>query len=72
MTRAEMESRWEQLIPSVFVAEDAIKEVWKPRLEAAKSMAPAAREKVCKDYVHALAVEIVSKTTDEQLANMNE
>lgn len=67
MTRDEMISRWEELIPTVFRAEDNIRE----QLQAILAAEPD-KEKAAKEYVHAIAVEIVSSITDEQLANMED
>ena len=67
MTRDEMISRWEELIPTVFRAEDNIRE----QLQAILAAEPDT-EKAARQYIHAIAVEIVSRTTDEQLANMED
>ena len=67
MTRDEMISRWEEIIPTVFRAEDNIRE----QLQAIIAAEPD-KEKAAKEYIHAIAVEIVSRTTDEQLAAIKE
>lgn len=67
MIREEMISRWEEIIPTVFRAEDNIRE----QLQAILATEPD-KEKAAQQYIHALAVEIVSRTTDEQLANMED
>ncbi len=67
MTRNEMINRWEELIPTVFRAEDNIRE----QLQAILAAEPD-KEKAAQQYIHAIAVEIVSRTTDEQLANMED
>lgn len=67
MTRDEMISRWEEIIPTVFRAEDNIRE----QLQAILATEPD-KEKAARQYIHAIAVEIVSRTTDEQLANMED
>ena len=67
MTRQEIVEHWEMMIPTVFVAEDAIRDKWQKRLSAAKSMTPVQREELSKQYVHAVAVEIVSRISDEEL-----
>ncbi len=67
MKRNEMISRWEELIPTVFRAEDNIRE----QLQAIIAAEPD-KEKAAKGYIHAIAVEIVSRTTDEQLANLED
>ena len=67
MTRDKMISRWEDIIPTVFRAEDNIRE----QLQAIIAAEPD-KERAAKEYVHAIAVEIVSRTTDEQLANLED
>lgn len=67
MIREEMISRWEEIIPTVFRAEDNIRE----QLQAILATEPD-KEKAARQYIHAIAVEIVSRTTDEQLAAMKE
>ncbi len=67
MTRDKMISRWEDIIPTVFRAEDNIRE----QLQAIIAAEPD-KERAAKEYVHAIAVEIVSRTTDEQLEEMKE
>jgi hypothetical protein len=67
MTRQQAIERWKLIIPTVFVAEDAIKEQWTERLHAAKDMCEQERHDLSDAYVHAIAVEIVSGTTDEEL-----
>lgn len=62
-----MISRWEEIIPTVFRAEDNIRE----QLQAILATEPD-KEKAARQYIHAIAVEIVSRTTDEQLAAMKE
>jgi len=62
-----MISRWEDIIPTVFRAEDNIRE----QLQAIIAAEPD-KERAAKEYVHAIAVEIVSRTTDEQLEEMKE
>ena len=62
-----MISRWEEIIPTVFRAEDNIREQLQPIIAAEPD-----KEKAAKECVHAIAVEIVSRTTDEQLANLED
>lgn len=70
MNRKQAIERWEQIIPTVFMAENAIKEKWIGRLQAAKDMSAQERHDLSDAYVHAIAVEIVSGTTDEELAEI--
>lgn len=57
-----MISLWEEIIPTVFRAEDNIQE----QLQAILATEPDTK-KAAQEYVHALAIEIVSRVTDEQL-----
>lgn len=62
-----MISRWEQLIPAVFQAEDNIR----PRLQEILNSEPD-KEKAAQQYIRAIAEEIVSRTSDEQLSAIND
>lgn len=67
MTREKMIAHWEQIIPTVFRAEDNIR----PRLQEIVRTTPD-KEQAAQQYIRAIAEEIVSRTTDEQLAELNE
>ncbi len=67
MTREQMISRWEKIIPTVFRAEDTIR----PRLQEIRNNEPD-KEKAAQQYFRAIAEEIVSRTSDEQLSAINE
>jgi hypothetical protein len=61
------------VVSAVFQAEDAINAkspTWKARLAEAKFADQETRDKVAQDYLYAIAEEIVSKTTDEELAKL--
>ena len=66
MTREEAIKRWEDIIPAVFKAEDAIR----PRLKAVLKEHEDDPTTGAELYVHLIAVEIVSKLTDKQLQTM--
>lgn len=70
MTRAQVIDRWAGIVKCVFAAELAIKPQWKESLERAKGMSDEDKVKIAKAYCDAVAAEIVSKTSDEQLAEM--
>ena len=70
MTRQEVIERWKDIISTVFWAEEAISKEWDERLHAAPSMNREEQQKFAQDYLTAIANEIVSKTSDEELAAM--
>lgn len=63
MTREEAIKRWEDIIPAVFKAEDAIR----PKLKAVLKEHEDDPTTGAELYVHLIAVEIVSKLNDQQL-----
>lgn len=70
MTRQEAINRWKDIAESVFWAEEAISKEWNDRLHAAPSMTREEQQQFADEYLTAIATEIVSRTTDEQLAAM--
>ena len=70
MTREEAIERWKQIAASVFWAEEAIAQEWDGRLRAAPSMTREEQQQFADEYMTAIATEIVSKTSDEELAAM--
>lgn len=70
MTRAQVIDRWAGIVKCVFAAELRLKPQWKESLERAKGMSAEDKEKIANAYCEAVAAEIVSKTSDEQLAEM--
>ena len=70
MTRQEAINRWKDLAETVFWAEEAISEEWDGRLHAAPSMTREEQQQFADEYMTAIATEIVSKTSDEELAAM--
>ena len=70
MTRQQAIDHWKAIIPAVFRAEDKLQGQWRARLSAAKEMPSDERTRLAEEYVTALATEIVSQTTDEELKNM--
>ena len=70
MTRQEAIDRWKDLAETVFWAEEAISKEWDERLHAAPSMTSEEQQQFAQEYLTAIANEIVSKTSDEELAAM--
>ena len=70
MTRQEAIDRWKDLAETVFWAEEAISKEWDERLHAAPSMTREEQQQFAQEYLTAIANEIVSKTSDEELAAM--
>ena len=69
MTRTELIERWKPIIMAVFVAENKVMPLWEERLrEAAKDGEKI--DEVCDGYVTAIAEEIISKMSDEQLKEL--
>lgn len=70
MTRNETIKRWKDIVRSVFQAESQLFEVWNPQLREAKKMNEQERAHIADRYLEAIATEIVSRTSDEELAGM--
>lgn len=67
MTREECEERWAtNIIPAVFSAENAIRK----HLQAILKEYAGDKEKAARMYAKAIAKEIVRRTSDEELAQM--
>lgn len=75
MTRQEAIDRWAKfIIPSVFRAETELLQAhpeWKIRLETTKETGFETRHKVADEYTRAIAEIIVSRTSDEELDELN-
>ena len=71
MTRQETIERWKTIIDTVFYAEAKLHEVWLPQLNEAKTMNEKERAHIADRYLEAIATEIVSGTSDEELAEMD-
>lgn len=68
MTRQEAINRWKDIVSTVFWAEEAISKEWDARLKAAPKSTKAEHMKFADEYCTALATEILSRTSDEELA----
>lgn len=65
--RTEAIDRWKLIISTVFAALASISNDWEFRLRAAKHLGKKEREKISQEYIMAIAEEIVSHTTDEEI-----
>lgn len=70
MTRQEAIEHLKDIAKIVFFAEEAISKEWNERLHAALSMTNEEQKQFIDEYMTAIATEIVSKTSDEELAEM--
>lgn len=70
MTRTEAINRWKDIVETVFWAEEAIAKEWDTKLKAAPNMSKDEQQKFAKAYCEAIAVEILSKTTDDELEKL--
>lgn len=70
MTRQEAIERWKDIAKTVFMAEEAISKEWNERLHAALSMTNEEQQQFIDEYMTAIATEIVSATSDEELAEV--
>lgn len=70
MTRQEAIERWKDIAKTVFMAEEAISKEWNERLHAALSMTNEEQQQFIDEYMTAIATEIVSATSDEELAEI--
>ena len=71
MTRQEAINRWKDIVSTVFWAEEAIAKEWDAKLKAAPNMSKEEQQKFADGYCEAIATEIVSRSTDEELAKMD-
>ena len=70
MTRQEAIDRWKDIAETVFWAEDSLRPEWEERLRAVPTMTKINKQRFAKEYLTAIATEIVSRTSDEELAAM--
>ena len=71
MTREEAIERWSHIANTVFWAEENISEEWHERLKIAPQLTKDEQHELADQYCKAIAAEIVSKTTDEELARLD-
>ena len=70
MTREEAINRWADIAEIVFWAEECIAKEWDAKLKEAVNK-PKDEQYTCpKEYCRAVATEIVSKTSDEELTDL--
>ena len=72
MTREQAINRWKEIVETVFWAEEAIAKEWDERLRAAPTKSKEEQRKFVDEYCEAIATEIVSRTTDEELDKMDD
>ena len=68
MTRDKAIERWKVIASTVFWAEENIAQDWDGRLKDGVNLPKDEQHKLADDYCRAIATEIVSKTTDEELS----
>ena len=71
MTRQQAIDRWAEVAETVFWAEEAIAKEWEGKLRNAPSLSKAEQHELAHAYCRAIGEEIVSKTTDEELAQLD-
>ena len=70
MTRQEAIEQWKSIAKAVFFAEEAMSKEWNERLHDTPSRTHEEQQQFADEYMTAIATEIVSKTSDEELAEM--
>lgn len=70
MTRKDAIKKWKEIVSSVFYAESKLFEAWNPQLMDARNMNEQERARIADRYLEAIETEIVSATSDEELAGM--
>lgn len=67
MTRKQAIKHWKPIIKAVFVAEESISDAWQQKLKEAANLPPDEQIRFLDEYLAAVAEEILSKTTDEEI-----
>lgn len=70
MDRQQLIEHWMTLAETVFWAEEQVSPEWTERLRAAKEQTSEDRRKLSREYLEAIATEIVSRTTDEEIQKL--
>ena len=70
MTREEAINRWADITEAVFWAEERIALEWDAKLKEAVNKPKDEQYTLSKEYCRAVATEIVSKTIDEELEEL--
>jgi hypothetical protein len=65
--KQQLVKHWMLLAKTVFVAEDNIKDEWKPKLQAVKGKSDPEIQQTADDYLRAIAEEIIKHTKMEEL-----
>ena len=67
MTREQAIERWKPIVRCVFAAANAINDEWYDKLRSAIKMPQEEKEKIVDEYCTAIAIEILSGTSDDAL-----
>lgn len=65
MTRQQLIEHWRDIVMTVFVAEENIAKEWNEKLHASVSLSQADQVQFINDYCEAVAIEIVSATSNK-------
>ena len=70
MTREEAIVRWKPIVQAVLSVENDLDDEWLPRLKDAKGKSSKEQIRLVDEYLTAIATEIVSRTSDDELKEM--
>lgn len=70
MTREEAIEHWKPIVRCVFAAANAINDEWYDKLRSAIKKPQEEKEKIVDEYRTAIAIEILSRTSDNELKEM--
>ena len=70
MTRDEAIKRWSGIVETVFWAEEGISKEWNAKLKAMVGKSKEECAAFAREYCRAIAIEITSRTSDEEFAAM--
>ena len=70
MTREEAINRWTDIASTVFWAEERIAKEWDAKLKAAPKLSKEEQHELAQAYCRAIAVEVLTGMSDEELAKM--
>lgn len=70
MTRQESIKQWKNIVTAVVHASAKLKDVWEPQFRDAQQMNEQERAHIADRYLEAVATEIVSESTNEELAEL--
>lgn len=70
MTRQQAIAQWAEIVKVVFCAEENIAKEWNEKVNAATSLPKEEQITFINNYCEAIATEIMSATSDEQIKEM--